>query len=73
MIESAQNGVVLSDDEIKEQVDTIMFEVIIILLHQSNLTQKTQNGDNFFTTSFIWFLRRHRQKLLISLLCFGLH
>uniref|UniRef100_A0A1B6D2F5 Cytochrome P450 n=1 Tax=Clastoptera arizonana TaxID=38151 RepID=A0A1B6D2F5_9HEMI len=26
MIESAQNGVVLTDDEIKEQVDTIMFE-----------------------------------------------
>lgn len=28
MIECAQNGVVLTDDEIKEQVDTIMFEVI---------------------------------------------
>lgn len=30
MIECAQNGVVLTDDEIKEQVDTIMFEVILL-------------------------------------------
>lgn len=32
MIECAQNGVVLTDDEIKEQVDTIMFEVIYLML-----------------------------------------
>lgn len=29
LIESGQNGVVLSDTEIKEQVDTIMFEVCV--------------------------------------------
>lgn len=27
LIESAENGVVLSDKEVREQVDTIMFEV----------------------------------------------
>lgn len=27
MIESSENGVVLTEEEIKEQVDTIMFEV----------------------------------------------
>ena len=27
LVESAQNGVVLNDQEVKEQVDTIMFEV----------------------------------------------
>ena len=27
MIESAQNGVVMNDNDIKEEVDTIMFEV----------------------------------------------
>jgi len=27
MVETAQNDAVLSDDEIKEEVDTIMFEV----------------------------------------------
>lgn len=32
MIECAQNGVVLTDDEIKEQVDTIMFEVFCSFL-----------------------------------------
>ena len=29
LIESAENGVVLSDKEVREQVDTIMFEVRI--------------------------------------------
>lgn len=29
LLESSQNGVVISDEEIKEQVDTIMFEVNI--------------------------------------------
>lgn len=37
MIESSENGVVLTEQEIKEQVDTIMFEVsflrTIILLY----------------------------------------
>lgn len=28
LIESAENGVVLTDKEVREQVDTIMFEVI---------------------------------------------
>lgn len=28
MIEAAKNGANLNDDEIKEEVDTIMFEVI---------------------------------------------
>lgn len=30
LLESSQSGVVISDEEIKEQVDTIMFEVNII-------------------------------------------
>lgn len=30
MIESSENGVVLTEEEIKEQVDTIMFEVSIL-------------------------------------------
>lgn len=29
MIESAQNGVVMNDNDIKEEVDTIMFEVVL--------------------------------------------
>lgn len=29
LLESSQSGVVISDEEIKEQVDTIMFEVNI--------------------------------------------
>lgn len=32
MIESAENGVVLTDKEVREQVDTIMFEVSILNL-----------------------------------------
>lgn len=31
LLESAQGGVVISDEEIKEQVDTIMFEVFFLL------------------------------------------
>jgi cytochrome P450 family 4 len=31
LLESAQSGVVISDEEIKEQVDTIMFEVCLQL------------------------------------------
>lgn len=30
LLESSQSGVVISDEEIKEQVDTIMFEVIFV-------------------------------------------
>jgi transcription initiation factor IIE alpha subunit len=32
MMETAQNGVLLTDEEMKEQVDTIMFEVRRILI-----------------------------------------
>lgn len=32
MIETAKNGANLSDEEIKEEVDTIMFEVINIIM-----------------------------------------
>lgn len=31
LLESAQGGVVISDTEIKEQVDTIMFEVCLLV------------------------------------------
>lgn len=32
MIETAKNGANLSDEDIKEEVDTIMFEVIVNIL-----------------------------------------
>lgn len=32
LLESAQGGIVISDTEIKEQVDTIMFEVRMFVL-----------------------------------------
>lgn len=41
MIECAQNGVVLTDDEIKEQVDTIMFEVIYYIITHTNTVVTT--------------------------------
>jgi len=33
LIECAENGVVLSDEEVREQVDTIMFEVSFMKLY----------------------------------------
>lgn len=33
LLESSQSGVVISDEEIKEQVDTIMFEVKFTLMY----------------------------------------
>lgn len=33
LVEASQNGVTLTDTEVKEQVDTIMFEVRILLLY----------------------------------------
>lgn len=38
MVETAQNDAVLSDDEIKEEVDTIMFEVRRIPIWDVSLT-----------------------------------
>lgn len=33
LLESSQSGVVISDEEIKEQVDTIMFEVSVTMFY----------------------------------------
>lgn len=39
LIECAENGVVLSDEEVREQVDTIMFEVCYNFLVKKTRTQ----------------------------------
>lgn len=48
LLESSQSGVVISDEEIKEQVDTIMFEVTITILNAClvSLTLLTEHNLN---------------------------
>lgn len=48
LLESAQGGVVISDEEIKEQVDTIMFEVCTIVYYTRTFTIFKHNALNVY-------------------------